>query len=82
MTTITGKIYVDLLNNSLKSIEFHEHFTQSNHCGEDDWAVTLIDHYKGEDINGLREIELEWQHKLSTFKPNGLNDREALFEYG
>ena len=62
--------------------EFHEHFIQCDHFGEDDWLVTLIDHYTGEDINGLRSIELSWQHKLNTFKPNGLNDREALFEYG
>ena len=62
--------------------EFHEHFIQCDHFGDDDWLVTLIDHYTGEDINGLRSIELSWQHKLNTFKPNGLNDREALFEYG
>ena len=43
-----------------------------------DWEVRLIDH--GVSVDDVRQREFYWQHKLDTFQPNGLNEREvALF---
>ena len=45
---------------------------------ESDWEVRLIDH--GVSVDDVRQREFYWQHKLDTFQPNGLNEREvALF---
>ena len=49
---------------------FQGHYIQD----EDDWQFTLIDQCttKAE----LRKREVYWQHRLKTFFPNGLNERE------
>ena len=46
----------------------------------DDWSFILIDH--ASDINQLRKKESFWQHKLETFVPKGLNEKEVSFDYG
>ena len=53
---------------------FHEHYIQDDHEGNDDWQFTLIDQCT---TNAeLRKGELYWQHRLKTFFPNDLNERE------
>ena len=53
--------------------ELHDHFCQSDHKGLEDWEFTLID--RGSGLESVRKKEMFWQYKLSTFKPNCLNDR-------
>ena len=53
---------------------FHGHYIQDDHEGKDDWQFTLIDQCT---TNAeLRKREVYWQHRLKTFYPNGLNERE------
>ena len=53
---------------------FHGHYIQDDHEGKDDWQFTLIDQCT---TNAeLRKREVYWQHRLKTFFPNGLNERE------
>ena len=53
---------------------FHGHYKQDDHEGKDDWQFTLIDQCT---TNAeLRKREVYWQHRLKTFYPNGLNERE------
>ena len=51
---------------------FHGHYIQDDHEGKDDWQFTLT--------NALLMLnlgrEVYWQHRLKTFYPNGLNERE------
>ena len=47
---------------------FHGHYIQGDHEGKDDWKFTIIDQCKTDP--DLR------QHRLKTFFPNGLNERE------
>ena len=52
----------------------HGHYIQDDHEGKDDWQFTLIDECT---TNAeLRKREVYWQHRLKTFYPNGLNERE------
>ena len=53
---------------------FHSHYVQDCHRGTDDWEVTLFE--KCETHNQLKEGETFWQHKLKTFYPLGLNEKE------
>ena len=53
---------------------FHGHYIQDDHEGKDNWQFTLIDQCT---TNAeLRKREIYWQHRLKTFFPNGLNERE------
>ena len=53
---------------------FHGHYIQDDHEGKHDWQFTLIDQCT---TNAeLRKREVYWQHRLKTFYPNGLNERE------
>lgn len=45
----------------------------------EDWSFTLIDH--AESLSRLRRKESFWQHKLDSFQPNGLNEREVTLDY-
>ena len=57
----------------------HAHFSKENgHCGVEDWKFTLIDQAPNE--IELRKRELFWQHRLRTFVPEGLNERDAPTE--
>jgi len=57
---------------------FHEHFKSEGHHGIDDWSFILID--KGSSLYSVRKKESQWQHRLNTFTPNGLNIRDVVFE--
>ena len=52
---------------------FHSHYVQDFHKGVD-WEVILFE--KCETHKQLKERETFWQHKLKTFYPLGLNERE------
>ena len=67
-------------NISVPQMSFHDHFAQKDHNGMDDWSFKLIDH--ASDANSLRRRESFWQHKLKTFHPLGLNERDVAFEMG
>ena len=54
-----------------------EHFCSSDHNGIDDWSFQLID--QSENLVRLRERESFWQHRLNSFVPHGLNEREVPF---
>ena len=53
---------------------FKIHYIQDCHRGIDDWEVTLFE--KCETHKQLKERETFWQHKLKTFYPLGLNEKE------
>ena len=53
---------------------FHSHYIQDCHRGIDDLEVTLFQ--KCEAHKRLKEREMFWQHKLKTFYPLGLNEKE------
>ena len=58
----------------IKQASLFEHFFSDGHHGLDDWSFQLIDQADSE--IRLRERESFWQHKLDTFVPRGLNERE------
>ena len=53
---------------------FHSHYIQDCHTGIDDWKETLFE--KCETHKKLKERETFWQHKLKTFYPPGLNEKQ------
>ena len=59
----------------IKQASLFEHFCSDGHHGLDDWSFQLIDQADSE--IRLRERESFWQHKLDTFVPRGLNEREV-----
>ena len=69
------------VNNTLETMttieqaSFYDHFCQEDHTGISDWSLKLID--QADDERSLRIKESFWQHKLNTFVPNGLNEREV-----
>ena len=64
-----------LEGNIIQQACFHDHFCQPGHNGISDWSLKLID--QAGDEPTLRKKESFWQHKLNTFAPNGLNEREV-----
>ena len=64
---------------ALKQKIFHEHFCSDDHNGIQDWVIALIEQVDDEKF--LRQRELFWAHKLDTFYPNGLNQREIYAAY-
>ena len=44
-----------------------------------DWEITIIDH--AETVKSLRQKELYWYHKLKTYAPYGLNERDVYAAY-
>ena len=67
-------------NEVVPQLSFHAHFNQEGHNGINDWLFTFID--QARDVNALRRKECFWQHKLNTFCPNGLNERDVTFDFG
>ena len=53
---------------------FNSHYIQDWHRGIDDWEVTLLE--KCEIHKQLKEREMFLRHKLKTFYPVGLNEKE------
>ena len=58
---------------------FHEHYLQNEHNGICVWEMTIIDH--AETVKSLRQKELYWYHKLKTYAPFGLNERDVYAAY-
>ena len=53
---------------------FHDHFCLDDRLGIDDWDFTLFE--QCETHKQLKERETFWQHRLKTFYPLGLNEKE------
>ena len=64
---------------ALNQTNFHEHFLAEQHSGIEDWVITIIDEASDESL--LRKKELFSIHKLNTFLPIGLNEREVYSAY-
>ena len=64
-------------NKNVKQESFQAHFALFIHQGESDWEVRLI--HQVVSVNDVIWGESYWQHKLETFQPNGLNEREVAF---
>ena len=58
---------------------FHEQYLQNDHNGICDWEITIIDH--AETVKSLRQKDLDWYHKLKTYAPFGLNERDVYAAY-
>ena len=61
----------------IKQAGLFEHFCGSEHSGVEDWSFTIID--QADTLSRVRKRESFWQHKLDTFVPNGLNERQVSF---
>jgi len=68
------------LGKQVPQASLHQHFNQEDHNGANDWIFTLIE--RAPDINILRKRERFWQYKLNTFDPDGLNEREVIYDFG
>ena len=68
-----------LSNQARNQKRFHEHYLQNEHNGICDWEITIIDH--AETVKSLRQKELYWYHKLKTYAPFGLNERDVYAAY-
>ena len=53
---------------------FHDHYCLDDHLEIDDWDFTLFE--QCETHKQLKERETFWQHRLKTFDPLGLNEKE------
>ena len=58
---------------------FHERSLQNDYNGICDWEITIIDH--AETVKSLRQKEFYWYHKLKTYAPFGLNERDVYAAY-
>ena len=58
---------------------FHDDFCSDDNNSIQDWVITLTKQVDDEKLLRLREIF--WAHKLDTFYPNGLNQREIYAAY-
>ena len=54
---------------------FQADFADGAHSGEGDWEVRPID--QSDSTEDFGERESFWQHELSTFQPDSLNEREV-----
>ena len=69
-----------ILSNKARNLQlFHEHYLQNDHNVICDWKITIIDH--AEMVKFLRQKELYWCHKLKTYAPYGLNERNVYTAY-
>ena len=62
-------------NQARNQKRFHEHYLQNDH----DPNITIIDHAETE--KSLKQKELYWYHKLKTYAPFVLNERDAYAAY-
>ena len=53
---------------------FHTHYCLDGHSGIDDWNFVLFE--QGETHEQFKERETFWQHRLKTFYPVALNEKE------
>ena len=61
-------------NKKVPQKRFHNHYSQHDHEGINNWSFTLIE--KCDTHEQLKRRETFWQHRLKTFYPSGLNERE------
>ena len=73
ISSITIKANIEL---SGKETEKYclDHYCLDGHLGIDDWDFTLFE--QCETHKQLKERETFWQHRLKTFYPLGLNEKE------
>ena len=64
---------------TLRKIQFHEHYLQSDHNVISDCEITIIDH--PETGKSLRQNELHWYHKLKKFDTFGHIERDVYGAY-
>ena len=53
---------------------FHAHYCLDGHSGIEDWDFVIFEQCKTH--AQLKERETFWQHRLKTFYPIGLNEKE------
>ena len=68
-----------LSNQARNQKHFHEHYLHNDLSGICDWEITIID--RAETVKSLRQKELYWYHKLKTYAPFDLNERDAYSAY-
>lgn len=68
------------LGKQVPQASLHQHFNQQGHKGANDWVFTIIE--RAPNINILRKRERFWQYNLNTFDPDGLNEREVIYDIG
>ena len=68
-----------LSNQARNQKRFHEYYLQNNHNGICDWEMTIIDH--AETGKTLKQKELYRYHKLKTYAPFGLDERDVYAAY-
>ena len=61
-------------NQKVPQKRFHAHHCVDGHSGIDDWSFVIFEQCETHKL--LKEIETFWQHKLKTFYPIGLNEKE------
>ena len=71
--------YLEGVHSEVEQKIFHQHYCQGEHIGEDNWSIKLID--KSVNLPKVRRKERFWQHKLNTFYPIGLNEKEVPLIY-
>ena len=61
-------------NQKVPQQRFHTHYCLDGHSGIDDWDFVIFE--QCETHEQLKERETFWQHRLKTFYPIGLNEKE------
>ena len=61
-------------NQKVPQKRFHAHYCRDGHSGINDWDFVLFE--QCETHEQLKERETFWQHRLKTFYPIGLNEKE------
>ena len=78
MSTQTDEASIKLLPENFIYIvpqkRFHAHYCRDGHSGINDWDFVLFE--QCETHEQLKERETFWQHRLKTFYPIGLNEKE------
>ena len=59
----------------ISQADLFQHFCSLDHHGLNDWSFQIID--QSDSLERVRERESFWQHKLNSFIPYGLNEREV-----
>ena len=61
-------------NQKVLQKRFHAHYCLDGHSGIDDWGFVIFEQCETHGL--LKERESFWQHRLKTFYPIGLNEKE------
>ena len=61
-------------NQNVPQKRFHPHYCLDGHSGTDDWNFVIFEQCETDEQ--LKERETFWQHRLKTFYPIGLNEKE------